>query len=223
VVARQQEKFGAIALDDRIWKDVPADAIARAMLDGVRDLGLSLAMSDAARRFIARVDIARSAGHTLPDMSDTALMDTLETWLLPHLSGVRSADDWKRFDLLTALRAMLDWSQQQTLDQAVPGKFKTPLGREIAIDYSGEHPEISLRLQEMFGQKTHPMVGCTPLRVTLLSPAQRPVQTTMDLPGFWSGSYADVRKEMRAAYPKHPWPEDPTEADPTLRAKRRGT
>jgi ATP-dependent helicase HrpB len=223
VVARQQEKFGAIALDDRIWKDVPADAVARAMLDGVRDLGLTPAMTDAARRFIARVHIARAAGHALPDMSDTALIGTVETWLLPHLSGVRSAEDWKRFDLLTALRAMLDWAQQQTLDQAVPGKFKTPLGREIAIDYSGEHPEICLRLQEMFGQKTHPMIGRTPLRVTLLSPAQRPVQTTMDLPGFWSGSYSDVRKDMRSAYPKHPWPEDPTEADPTLRAKRRGT
>ena len=221
VVARQQEKLGAIALDDRIWKDAPPEAIARAMLDGVRDLGLAPAMTDAARRFIARIAIGREAGLDLPDMSGDALMDRLETWLLPHLIGVRSTADWKRFDLLTALRAMLDWSQQQALDRAVPGTFTTPLGRGIPIDYSGEHPEISLRLQEMFGQTTHPMVGKTPLRVTLLSPAQRPVQTTMDLPGFWAGSYADVRKDMRAAYPKHPWPEDPTEADPTLRAKPR--
>lgn len=221
VVARQQEMFGAIALDDRLWKDAPPEDIARAMLDGVRDLGLDPARSDAARRFIARVAIARDSGLDLPDMSDAALLDSLETWLLPHLSGIRSAEGWKKFDLLTALRGMLDWAQQTELDRFVPGKFTTPLGREIPIDYSGEHPEISLRLQELFGQTTHPMVGRTPLRVTLLSPAQRPVQTTMDLPGFWAGSYADVRKDMRAAYPKHPWPEDPTEADPTLRAKPR--
>lgn len=221
VVARQQERFGAIALDDRLWKDAPQDAIAKAMLDGVRDLGLHMAMSDAARRFLARVRLAKAAGIDLPDMDDQALLIGLEDWLLPHLTRVRTADDWKRFDLLAALRAMLSWNDMQALDAAVPGKFITPLGREIPIDYSGEHPEIALRLQEMFGQKTHPMVGNTPLRVTLLSPAQRPVQTTLDLPGFWSGSYADVRKDMRAAYPKHPWPEDPTEADPTLRAKRR--
>jgi ATP-dependent helicase HrpB len=180
-----------------------------------------MAMSDAARRFIARVRLAKAAGIDLPDMDDQALLEGLEDWLLPHLTRVRTADDWKRFDLLAALRAMLSWNDMQALDAAVPGTFITPLGREIPIDYSGEHPEIALRLQEMFGQKTHPMVGNTPLRVTLLSPAQRPVQTTLDLPGFWSGSYADVRKDMRAAYPKHPWPEDPTEADPTLRAKRR--
>lgn len=221
VITRQQEKLGAIALDDRVWKDAPPDALANAMLDGVRELGLSPAMSDAARRFVARVSLAREAGQDLPDMSEGALSSTLDVWLLPHLIGVRSSEDWKRFDLLQALRGMLDWTQMQSLDQFVPGKFTTPLGREIPIDYSGEHPEISLRLQEMFGQKTHPCVGKTPLRVTLLSPAQRPVQTTMDLPGFWAGSYADVRKDMRAAYPKHPWPEDPTEADPTLRAKRR--
>lgn len=221
VIARQREMFGAIALDDRIWKDAPSEDVARAMLDGVRDLGLDPPRTDAARRFVARVALARDAGHDLPDMSDAALMSTLESWLLPHLSDVRSAEAWKKFDLLGSLRAMLDWSQQALLDQVVPGRFVTPLGREIPIDYSGEHPEISLRLQEMFGQKTHPMVGRTPLRVTLLSPAQRPVQTTMDLPGFWAGSYADVRKDMRAAYPKHPWPEDPTDADPTLRAKPR--
>ncbi|SHG85279.1 ATP-dependent helicase HrpB [Marivita hallyeonensis] len=223
VIARQQEMFGAIALDDRIWKTVPDHAVAEAMLDGVRNLGLSPALTDAARRFLARVKIGREAGLDLPDMSEGVLMETIKDWLLPHLSSVRAAADWKRFDLLPALRGMLDWAQQKSLDSAVPATFETPLGRSIPIDYSGEHPEISLRLQEMFGQTTHPRVGITPLRVTLLSPAQRPVQTTMNLPGFWAGSYADVRKDMKAAYPKHPWPEDPTEADPTLRAKRRRT
>ena len=221
VIARNQEKLGAIALADRIWKDAPSETVARAMLDGVRDLGL--VFSDAANRFRARVALARAGGADLPDMGEAALLETLDDWLLPYLSGVTTADHWKRFDLLPPLRAMLDWGQMQALDAATPAHFTTPLGREIPIDYSGEAPEITLRIQEMFGQTTHPAVAGQPLRVTLLSPAQRPVQTTMDLPGFWSGSYADVRKDMRARYPRHPWPEDPTQADPTLRAKPRGT
>ena len=221
VVARQREMLGAIALDDRIWKDAPPDAIATAMLDGVRDLGITL--SDAAKRFVARVMLVRDSGADLPDMSAVALLETIDDWLLPHLTGVKTADGWKKFDLLPALRAMLDWNQMQTLDHAAPAHFTTPLGRKIPIDYGSETPEISLRLQEMFGQTTHPVVGRQPLRVTLLSPAGRPVQTTMDLPGFWTSSYADVRKDMRGRYPKHPWPEDPTQADPTLRAKPRGS
>ena len=220
VIARRQERFGAITLDDRIWKDAPSDQVARAMIEGVRDLGLTL--SEPARRFIARVTLV-GEDHDLPEMSTTALLESLESWLLPHIDNVSTADQWKKFDVLNALRAMLDWNQMQTLDRAAPANFTTPLGRQIPIDYSGEHPEIKLRLQEMFGRTTHPMVGRTPLRVTLLSPAQRPVQTTLDIPGFWATSYADVRKDMRGRYPKHPWPEDPTQADPTLRAKRRKT
>ncbi len=219
VVARRQECFGALILDDRQWNDAPPEAMARAMLDGVRDLGLN--WSDAAKRFAARVMLIRNADDPLPDMSETTLMATLEDWLLPFLKGVTSAQDWKRFDMLEGLHAMLDWDQMQRLDRTAPASFTTPLGRNIPIDYSGEHPEIALRLQEMFGQTTHPMIGRTPLRVTLLSPAGRPVQTTMDIPGFWATSYADVRKDMRGRYPKHPWPDDPTQADPTLRTKRR--
>ncbi|WP_375691079.1 ATP-dependent helicase HrpB [Pseudooceanicola sp. LIPI14-2-Ac024] len=219
VVARQQERLGAIALDDRVWMDAPPEAVARAMLDGVRELGFPA--QEAARLFRARVMLARAGGIDLPDMSDEALMATLEDWLLPHLSGVKTADQWRRFDLLPALRGMLDWDRQQALDRAVPARFTTPLGREIAIDYSGETPSIELRLQELFGQTTHPTVAGQPLRIALLSPAGRPVQVTMDLPGFWASSYADVRKDMRGRYPKHPWPEDPTQADPTLRAKPR--
>ena len=220
IVARIEERLGQIALSSRHWKDVPPDRVAAAMLDGVRALGL-LSLP-AAERFRARVAAARRGGLDLPDMCDDALLDTLETWLLPHLHGVRSAADWKAFDLLPALRAMLDWDQMQALDRAAPGSFTTPLGRDIAIDYSGDDPGIAVRLQEMFGVTTHPVVAGRPLRVTLLSPAQRPVQTTMDLPGFWATSYADVRKDMRGRYPKHPWPEDPTVADPTLRTKRKG-
>ncbi|SEM00970.1 ATP-dependent helicase HrpB [Roseovarius azorensis] len=221
VIARQQECLGALILDDRHWKDAPPDAIARAMLEGVRDLGLN--WTDAARRFAARVMLARAQAPDLPDMTDTALLDGLEEWLLPCLSGVKTAQDWRRFDMTDALRARLTWAQMQALDTEVPAQFTTPLGRRIPIDYSGDAPEITLRLQEMFGQTTHPAVAGKPLRVTLLSPGQRPVQTTMDLPGFWATSYADVRKDLRGRYPRHPWPEDPTRADPTLRAKPRNT
>lgn len=217
VLTRQQERLGALVLDDRVWSDASAEAVAQAMLEGVAQLGLR--PSPAAERFRARVALADD----LPRMDDAALLDDLEHWLLPHLSGVRSAEDWKRFDLLPAMRAMLDWDQMQRLDRIAPAHFETPLGRKIPIDYDGEAPGITLRLQEMFGVTTHPVVGRTPLRVTLLSPGQKPVQVTQDIVGFWATSYADVRRDMRGRYPRHPWPEDPTQADPTLRAKRRGT
>jgi len=154
-------------------------------------------------------------------MSDEDLMAGIEDWLLPYLSRVSTAEDWKKFNCLDALRAILSWDDMQTLDTAAPAHFTTPLNRSIPIDYDGDYPSIELRLQEMFGQTTHPHVGKTPLRITLLSPAGRPVQTTTDLVGFWDNSYADVRKDMRGRYPKHPWPEDPRHADPTLRAKPR--
>jgi ATP-dependent helicase HrpB len=220
VEARIEERLGAIALTSRRWTDAPPEAIATAMLDGIRDLGLPF--SDAAHRFRARVSLLREAGHDFPDLSDPALIETLEDWLLPHLAGIRTAAQWKSFDLLPALEAALTWDQKQTLDRLAPARFTTPLGRRIPIDYGGSDPEITLRLQEMFGTSTHPIVAGRPLRVTLLSPAGRPLQTTMDIPGFWDSTYADVRKDMRGRYPKHPWPEDPREADPTLRAKRRG-
>lgn len=217
VLTRKQERFGALVLDDRVWSDAPDDAIAKAMLIGVQHLGLRL--SAAAARFRARVNLVDG----MPVMDDASLLDTAEDWLLPHLGGVRDSAGWKRFDLLPALRAMLDWDQMQRLDKATPAHFETPLGRKTPIDYDGEAPGITLRLQEMFGVTTHPTVGRTPLRVTLLSPGQKPVQVTQDIVGFWASSYADVRRDMRGRYPRHPWPEDPTQADPTLRAKPRGT
>ena len=219
VKTRRVEMFGALPLDDRQWSEASEEAIARAMLDGVRDLGLRL--DGAAARLCARVELVRAGGADLPAMDADSLMAGLEDWLLPHLNGVRSAEDWKRFNPHDALRGMLSWDQLQVLDQAAPSHFETPLGRKIPIDYDGEHPQITLRLQEMFGVTRHPTVGKTPLRVTLLSPGQKPVQVTMDIPGFWANSYAYVRKDMRGQYPKHPWPEDPTTADPTLRAKPR--
>ncbi|MEL6563368.1 MAG: ATP-dependent helicase HrpB [Pseudomonadota bacterium] len=216
VHARQQRCFGALVLEDRTWTDAPEEAQSRAMLDGVRQLGLR--PSKAAARLMAR---AALMGDGFPDLSEPALLETLEDWLLPFLSGVRSAADWKAFDIRPALEAHLGWENTQTLDRAVPGAFVTPLGRKVPIDYDAAQPGIAVRLQEMFGVTRHPMVGAQPLQITLLSPAQRPVQVTADLPGFWANTYADVRKDMRGQYPKHPWPEDPTQADPTLRAKPR--
>ncbi len=221
VTARRQERFSALILTDRAWTDAPQDAVARAMCEGVRALGLRL--DGAAARLAARVELARGGGAELPDFSEVGLLATLEDWLAPMLGGVRSAEDWRRFDPYPALAARLTWDQTQMLDRIAPAKFETPLGRSVAIDYSGGLPEIAVRLQEMFGLSTHPTSGGVPLKITLLSPAGRPVQVTQDLPGFWDTSYADVRKDMRGRYPRHPWPENPREADPTLRAKPRGT
>ena len=219
VLTRRQEVFGALVLDDRNWADAPETTTAQAMCDGVREIGLRL--TGAAASFRARVELLRAGGVNMPAMDDESLSATLETWLAPHLGACRSAEAWKRFDPLNALRAMLDWGQMQTLDSAAPSHFVTPLGRRIPIDYDSDPPEITLRLQEMFGTTVHPKVGLTALKVTLLSPGGKPIQVTSDIPGFWSNSYADVRKDMRGRYPKHPWPEDPTKADPTLRAKPR--
>ena len=216
VIARSQEKLGAIVLDDRIWKEAPESEMSKAMLTGISELGLPL--SDAANRFLARV---RLGGRTMPDVSEHALLSTLEDWLLPYLGKIQTADDWKKFELLPALRSLLTWSQIEKLDQMAPAHFTTPLNRKIPIDYSANPPEIKVRIQEMFGQTSHPMVGETPLRVTLLSPAGRPLQTTIDLPNFWQSSYHDVRKDMRGRYPKHAWPEDPAAANPTLSTKKR--
>jgi ATP-dependent helicase HrpB len=218
VLTRQQERFGALVLEDRSWSEAPPEDVARAMLDGVRQLGMH--PSTGATRFLSR---ARLMPDGFPDFSEPHLMDTLEDWLLPHLNGVRSSGDWKGFDLLPALKARLSWEESQALEKAAPSHFLTPLGRKAAIDYAGAQPAIAIRLQEMFGVTRHPMIAGQPLQITLLSPAQRPVQVTTDLPGFWTSSYSDVRKDMRGRYPRHPWPEDPTVADPTLRAKPRGT
>ncbi|WP_374376792.1 ATP-dependent helicase HrpB [Tabrizicola sp.] len=220
VSSRRQERLGALVLDDRQW-EAPPEAVAKAALEGVRLLGLP--WSPAARRLRARARLARS--EDWPGMEDADLLASAEDWLLPHLSGVKTEAAIRGLDLLPALQGLIGWDRLAEMDRLVPGSFETPLGRKIPIDYEGEVPAIEVRLQEMFGVTLHPLVGAArmPVRVTLLSPAQRPVQVTTDLPRFWATSYADVRKDMRGAYPRHPWPEDPTEAEPTLRAKPRGT
>lgn len=220
VEARQQERFGALVLDDRIWRDAPPEALTAALLDGIRDLGLdALDWTPRARLLRARVGVSGVA-----EMSDAALLAALEDWAAPFLAGVRSAADLARFEPTEALQAWLGHAALQEVDRLAPPTWRSPLGRAIPIDYSGATPEVALRLQEVFGTAEHPRVGPgrEPLKMVLLSPAGRPVQVTTDLPGFWDGSYAEVRKEMRARYPRHPWPEDPRAADPTLRAKPRG-
>lgn len=220
VMAREQLRLGACVLEDRGWKNADVAQMNRAMCDGIRMIGLNLPA--AAKRFQARVILAREGNESaLPDLSDSTLLSTIEDWLAPYLGSVRTSADWKAFDPLEALRNCLNWEQTQALDQLVPSHFTTPLGDRRPIDYSQADPEIEVRLQELFGVIKHPTVGGKPLKVTVLSPARKPLQTTMDIPGFWAGSYSDVRKDMRARYPKHPWPEDPTQAEPTLRAKPR--
>ncbi len=218
VIARRQDRLGALALSDQPWPDPPDAAVTTAFLQGVREMGLGL--SGAAQRLAIR---ARLVGGGLPDLSDAALMAGLAEWLAPFVGGLRSAEDWRRFDLLPVLRALFSRDQMALLDRLAPDRFRTPVGREVVIDYAAEMPTIEVRLQEMFGQTSHPMIGQTPLRIALLSPGGRPVQVTADLPGFWARSYQDVRKDMRGRYPRHPWPDDPTQAAPTLRAKPRGT
>ncbi|MGB5871543.1 MAG: ATP-dependent helicase C-terminal domain-containing protein, partial [Albidovulum sp.] len=221
VLARRRERFGALVLADRLWSEAPPDATARAALEGLRQIGLP--MGDGARRFRARVELLRREGADLPDFSDGGLLALAEDWLLPYLADKRSEADLRGLDLTEALKAALGWDALQLVNRLAPAYFETPLGRKVPIDYEQDHPSITLRLQELFGVTDHPVVGPKrlALRIVLLSPARMPVQVTMDLPGFWATSYSDVRKDMRGQYPKHPWPEDPTAAEPTLRAKPR--
>ncbi|MCR8722990.1 ATP-dependent helicase HrpB [Frigidibacter sp. ROC022] len=216
VTARRQERLGVLVLDDRPWSDAPPEVLARAALEGLRLQGLT--WTPAAARLRAR--IALLAGEGMPDVSDAALL--AGDALLPALAGCTTAAQLRALDLTETLRGMLTWEQARLLDRLAPASYETPMGRKVPIDYDSDPPAIEVRLQEMFGTTRHPTVGGTPLKVTLLSPAGRPLQVTTDLPGFWASSYSDVRKDMRGRYPRHPWPEDPTEAAPTLRAKPRG-
>lgn len=219
VVSRRQEVFGALVLGEQHW-DAPVEAVALAAFDGLRVLGLPWSAS--ARRLRARMALARGDGW--PEVTDGALL-AQEAWLLPYLRKVRTEADLKALDLTEALKALLTWEQAAEMDRLAPAAFETPLGRRVAIDYDGEIAGIEVRLQEMFGVSVHPVVGVRrlPLRVALTSPGHKTIQVTMDIPGFWRSSYADVRKDMRGQYPRHPWPEDPLVAEPTVRAKPRGT
>jgi ATP-dependent helicase HrpB len=158
-----------------------------------------------------------------PDLSDEALAETARDWLAPFLTGTSALAQISNADLQAALEALLPWELRQRLDAEAPSHVEVPTGSRIPVDYTGEEPAIAVRVQELFGLNQHPTVagGRLPLVLELLSPARRPIQITRDLPGFWRGSWADVRAQMRGRYPRHPWPEDPAAAAPTRRANPR--
>lgn len=219
VVQRRERRLGAIVL--KTGQDGGKGAAAESVkvrLEAVRAKGLGLiGWGDAAGALRTR---GRFAG--VAALSDEALLDNLELWLEPVLShsrGLRDIDDRRLAD---ALLSMLDWPSRQALDQVAPSHYRTPVGSNHAIDYSGEAgPVVAVRVQELFGLSRHPTVGNPPipLVLALTSPAHRPIQTTRDLPSFWSGSWADVAKEMRGRYPRHNWPDKPAEAKASLLTK----
>jgi len=225
VAARRRRRLGALVLDDEPLADPQPERLLRALLDGIRREGLGiLPWSKAARRLRDRMAFMRTLDPGWPDVSDEGLLETLETWLGPYLTGMKSAGDLKEVDLAAALEGMLSWEQRQKLDQWAPTHITVPSGSRIPIDYSDpEAPALAVRLQEVFGLQETPRIagGRVPLTMHLLSPAHRPVQVTRDLASFWREAYFEVRKELRGRYPKHHWPEDPAHAQPTATAKRR--
>jgi ATP-dependent helicase HrpB len=225
VVARERERLGAIVLAERPLRHPDAGAIAAALLDGVRQLGVAaLPWSPGARSVRQRLAFLHALDASWPDVSDPALMETLGAWLVPRIGTARSIDDLERVDLTNALLALLPWDRRASLDELAPTHVVVPSGSRIPIDYSDPaSPVLAVRLQEMFGLADTPRIarGAVPLTIHLLSPAHRPVQVTRDLARFWQTSYFDVRKEMRGRYPKHYWPDDPMQAEPTRRAKPR--
>jgi ATP-dependent helicase HrpB len=170
--------------------------------------------------------LRKSEGDAWPDLSDSGLAATTDEWLAPLFIDKTSLSQLGADDLTNALHNLLPWNQRRALDAEAPTHFEAPTGTRVPIDYEAEGgPSIAIKLQELFGLAQHPSIagGRVPLVVELLSPAQRPVQVTRDLPGFWRGSYAAVKSEMKGRYPRHPWPDDPLAAAPTRRAKPRGT
>lgn len=224
VTAETQRRLGAIVLArQKVEKPDPA-TVRTVLLAAVAERGLGLLpWGDAAKALRARLAFAAGQGADLPASDDEALIADLEGWLGPILG--RRLSDLSDHALADALLNRLDWNQRQTLDRLAPTRLETPAGSNHAIDYAADGgPAVDVRCQALFGLARHPMVagGRVPLTLRLTSPAGRPIQVTRDLPGFWAGSWADVRKELKGRYPKHPWPENPLEAPPTLRAKRPG-
>jgi ATP-dependent helicase HrpB len=226
--ARRVRRLGSLALAEHPMAVPPNEEAAAILVRGIAALGPdALPWSDALRQWRDRVAFLRaSEGEEWPDLSDGALLASLKEWLGPHLLGVASLGAVSPGLLSAALHALLPWPLRQRLDEEAPTHLVVPTGSRIAIDYGAEGgPVLACRPQELFGLSRHPVIagGRVPLVLHLLSPAGRPIQVTRDLPGFWAGSWAAVRAELRGRYPKHPWPEDPASAEPTRRAKPRGT
>jgi ATP-dependent helicase HrpB len=224
--SRRTHRLGAIVLSEQTRPVAPDADTAKALADGVASLGIGkLPWSKAQLQLRHRVSFLRRAeGEEWPDLSDEALARAASDWLAPFLTDKTALAQIGADDLAAALDALLPWKLRQRLDAEAPTHFTAPSGSHVPIDYDTEAPKLSIRVQELFGLAKHPAIagGRVPLTIELLSPAQRPVQVTRDLPGFWRGSYAEVKTEMRGRYPKHPWPDDPLSAPATRRAKPRG-
>lgn len=226
--ARRRRSLHAITLSEAPMPLKPSAETARIFADGLIAAGLDrLPWSKHSKQWRDRIMFLRKAeDESWPDLSDAALAARADDWLVPALYDKTALKDLSAGDLADALMGLLPWELRARLDREAPTHFEAPTGTQLAIDYEAEQgPTIAVRLQELFGLNTHPSIarGAVPLVLELLSPAQRPVQVTRDLPGFWRGSYAAVRSDLRGRYPRHPWPEDPASAMPTRRVKPRGT
>jgi ATP-dependent helicase HrpB len=226
--ARRRKTLHALTLSDAPLPVSRSAENARVLAAGLVAAGLDkLPWSKSAKQWRDRVTFLRKAeGDSWPNLSDEALAARSEDWLVPQLYDKGSLKDFSAEDLAGALLTLLPWELRARLEREAPTHFQAPTGTMLPIDYEAEQgPTVAVRLQELFGLETHPSIakGAVPLVLELLSPAHRPVQVTRDLPGFWRGSYAAVRSDLRGRYPRHPWPEDPASAMPTRRVKPRGT
>ena len=228
--AERQRKVGELVLDSRALLQLDEAARGRALLALVRRKGLELlAWTPELRQWQARIallrrlDLQQKGESEWPDLSDAALRDSLEDWLLPYLGKVSRLSHFASLDLSAMLAALLPWPLPQRLDELAPKSLSVPSGSRIAIDYSEQPPVLAVRLQELFGLAETPRIAGGRQRVLLhlLSPARRPVQVTQDLASFWANTYAEVKKDLKGRYPKHYWPDDPLIAEPTARAKPR--
>ena len=221
-------RLGRLTLRENVDENPDPALIAAALADRVRTQGVSaLPWGSGAQALRNRVAFLRALGEgDFPDLSDAALRDQLDDWLLPLLKGARSLSALKSDALEVALRTLIPWDRQRVLETLLPTRWTAPTGNSFAIDYAAlSGPRVDVRVQEVFGLSEHPTIagGHVPITFALLSPGHKPLQTTSDLPGFWRGSWKDVRADMRGRYPKHVWPEDPAVAAPTARAKPRGS
>ncbi len=227
VTQSSQRRLGALVLVERRLDKVDPEQLAAAMVEGVRTLGLAcLPWTKDTQAWCDRVRLLARllSDDGWPDTSESGLLATLEHWLAPFLSGVTRKSHLDGVDLRQALDSLLDWQQKQRLDELAPTHVAVPTGNRIALDYSGDKPVLAVRLQEMFGCADGPRIanGKMPVLLHLLSPARRPLQVTDDLAGFWANTYHAVKSEMKGQYPRHWWPDDPMQAEPTARAKPRG-
>jgi ATP-dependent helicase HrpB len=216
LVVRSERRLGGLVLDTKVRPPEPGRETTAAILERLRRDGVGrLPWTPAARRLVERVRFLRERRpDDWPDWSDEGLLAGLDVWLVPRLGVEAGLGAVESVDLTTALKTMLDHHQLSALDRDAPDRLEVPGGRSVPVEYSTDVPSIEVRVQEMFGSATTPTVGGRPVRLVLLSPADRPVQVTDDLAGFWKGSWHDVRKDMAGRYPKHDWPEDPMRARP---------